>query len=145
MRHSRTTGLFTSDLGGNKSNWRQSPNTAGRHRDLTTVLTLVEQKASVPTPVEARREATVATGYVYLMKSGPHYKIGRTNSIGRRESELAIKIPVPPTTVHSIETDDPVGVEDYWHRRFDDKRGNGEWFALSQEDVKAFKRWKRIV
>lgn len=109
------------------------------------ILALVEQKASVPTPVEARREATVATGYVYLMKSGPHYKIGRTNSVGRRGSELAIKIPVPPTTIHSIETDDPVGVEVYWHRRFDDKRGEGEWFALSQEDVKAFKRWKRIV
>jgi hypothetical protein len=79
------------------------------------------------------------------MKSGPHYKIGRTNSVGRRGSELAIKVPIPPKTIHSIETDDPIGVEAYWHKRFVDKRGEGEWFALSPEDVKAFKRWKRII
>lgn len=62
-------------------------------------------------------EPKVTTGFVYLMKSGRHYKIGRTSSIGRRGSELAIKIPVPPKTIQSIETDDPVGVEAYWHRR----------------------------
>jgi hypothetical protein len=52
---------------------------------------------------------------------------------------------VPPKTIHSIETDDPIGVETYWHSRFSAKRGEGEWFELSPEDIKAFKRWKRIV
>jgi hypothetical protein len=79
------------------------------------------------------------------MKSGRHYKIGHTNSIGSRERQLAIKIPIPPTTIHTIETDDPLGIEAYWHKRFEGKRGEGEWFDLSPEDIRAFKRWRRIV
>lgn len=113
--------------------------------EAVLALCVGKEDTSTRAPADKQREAKVATGFVYLMKSGPHYKVGRTNSVGRRGSELAIKIPVPPRTLHSIETDDPVGVEAYWHRRFADQRGEGEWFALSSEDVSAFKRWKRIV
>jgi hypothetical protein len=114
------------------------------HADHDDVLALLGSRAAVTTRI-ANREEKVATGFVYLMKSGRHHKIGRTVSVGSRERQLAIKIPVPPTTVHTIETDDPSGVEAYWHRRFADKRGEGEWFDLSPNDIKAFKRWKRIV
>jgi hypothetical protein len=83
-----------------------------------------------------------AFGVVYLMKSGRSYKIGRSNSAGRREYELAIQLPKRAILIHAIKTDDPCGIEAYWHKRFGAKRQNGEWFALDVADVKAFKRRK---
>jgi len=81
-------------------------------------------------------------GFVYLIKSGRFYKVGRSNSAGRREYELAIQLPEKAIKVHTIRTDDPIGIEEYWHKRFDSKRKNGEWFALESSDVAAFRRRK---
>jgi hypothetical protein len=81
-------------------------------------------------------------GYVYLLKSGRFYKVGRSNAVGRRERELAIQLPEKAQVVHSIKTDDPGGIEFYWHRRFQDRRKNGEWFELTGKDVAAFRRRK---
>jgi hypothetical protein len=86
--------------------------------------------------------AEAELGYVYLMKSGRFYKIGRTNALGRRERELVIQLPEAAKVIHSIKTDDPVGIEEYWHRRFQDRRRNGEWFDLTPQDLSAFRRRK---
>lgn len=81
-------------------------------------------------------------GFVYLMKAGRHFKIGKANSVEARHRQLNIQLPQAAKIVHRIKTDDPYGIESYWHRRFANKRLNGEWFALSTEDVKAFRRRK---
>jgi Meiotically up-regulated gene 113 len=81
-------------------------------------------------------------GHVYLLKSGKFYKIGFSVDAGVRERQLAIQLPEAASTVHVIVTDDPPGIEAYWHRRFTEQRKNGEWFALTREDVAAFKRRK---
>lgn len=81
-------------------------------------------------------------GCVYLMKHGRYYKIGKTNAAGRREYELAIQMPEKLSTVHIIKTDDPTGIEEYWHKRFAQKRSNGEWFELDPADIRVFKRRK---
>ena len=83
------------------------------------------------------------TGYVYMMKSGRRYKIGKTNSPTRRHREVRLDLPDPTHLVHTIGTDDPTGIEAYWHKRFDSKRvRDTEFFDLDASDVAAFKRRK---
>lgn len=92
-------------------------------------------------------------GYVYLLKSklgnATAYKIGKTNDPERRVMELN-QPSNEQNLIWKIETDDPAGVEKYWHDRFELKRlyprkAKSEWFKLNSSDVKVFKRWKRIV
>ena len=79
-------------------------------------------------------------GTVYLLRSGKHYKVGRSNDAGRRQYEIKLQLPDRVDLVHAITTDDPVGIERYWHERFADKRRNGEWFDLTASEVSAFRR-----
>lgn len=130
----------------------------GKHKLLTAIIDYCKQRVGYDDIIEVCSEVSneeqtayrhekespeqEVVGFVYLMKSGRHYKIGRTNAVGRRQYELAIQLPEKANTVHVIKTDDPIGIEAYWHNRFEAKRGNGEWFDLSSEDIKAFKRRK---
>lgn len=108
--------------------------------DVLAIALAAETKPSaVPLPSESSQEVA---GYVYLLRANRYFKIGRSISFNRRSRELAIQLPEIAETVHVIHTDDAVGIEAYWHRRFESKRKNGEWFELAAQDVKAFKRRK---
>ena len=110
------------------------------HEGFEAVLTILPKPNDVQ--IDNDSDAPEDLGFVYLLKSGRFYKIGKSNACGRRERELAIQLPEKASIVHQIRTDDPLGIEGYWHRRFAAKRKNGEWFDLSASDVKAMRRRK---
>src|SRR5574341_1332562 len=96
-----------------------------------------------------QRTATrqVVNGHVYLMRygsGGAVYKIGLTDNVPRRHAQLNMMAPQDVRIVHTIPTDDPGGIEDYWLKRFEPKRleGKKELFRLTPDDVAAFKSRK---
>lgn len=112
-------------------------------QDVYELLAALEVARDEDSPKADIREAP--DGVVYLIRSGRFHKIGRSNDLGRRSYEIALQLPEKAVLVHSIETDDPAGIERYWHERFKDRRKNGEWFQLSALDVAAFKRRRKFM
>lgn len=114
--------------------------------DVAEICAKAVARRRTHTESEAIADDRPTPGYVYLMRHGSarEFKIGRTSNPIRRAGEVGIELPQRLEPLHVIETDDPGGVEAYWHRRFAEKRLNGEWFALTTQDIRAFKRWRKI-
>ena len=80
-------------------------------------------------------------GYVYLIKNIEScFKIGTSKTPNKRIKHLEVKLPFTIKTVHIFKCDDSISAEQKLHEHFK-KHGrwiNGEWFRLSEKDVKAF-------
>lgn len=90
---------------------------------------------------EARREQKRQGkhGYVYLIKAEltNTYKIGLSDNPKRRLWQLQGQADEPLTLTHTIETPDMYRTEKTLHTKYGKQRlRKGEWFHLSDEDVK---------
>lgn len=111
---------------------------------LDDVVRILESKLPVRHLTTASTKTRFVSGYVYLMRYGANgrdFKIGHSDNVQRRQAQINMMSPSDVRIVHSIETDDPEGIEKYWHQRFADRRvKTKEVFRLTQVDVAAFKR-----
>lgn len=138
--------VFSGRLGRRDEQLRRLVDYGNIHPEFSAVADICSPLIDVaPSENLPSTKTNAQPGYVYLLKSGANYKIGRSNSLGRRTYEIALQLPERLTLVHAIETDDAVGIERYWHQRFADRRLNGEWFKLSSADVAAFKSRRRFM
>lgn len=99
---------------------------------------LLKETADEDLPV---LHAPSVPGRVYLVYSHSLnlYKIGESDNPKRRLREIQASVPGQIDEIHTLETDDPAGIEQYWHRRFRGLKRINEWFDLSKNDIEAFK------
>lgn len=114
------------------------------HKEYADILSLLpESKNEKEVHNPLANTSNTKEGFIYLgvlkIDNKKRYKIGKTNLVERRSTELSLQLPEKLELVHYIKTDDMNGIEAYWHKRFTDKNTNGEWFNLSSDDIRAFK------
>jgi hypothetical protein len=111
-------------------------------RDVAEFLEATASLGSKSTAEASNRK--VVTGYVYLMRYGARgkdFKLGHSENVQRRQAQIDMVSPHDVRVVHSIETDDPEGIEKYWQERFSGRRiKTKEVFRLTPDDIAAFKR-----
>lgn len=78
-------------------------------------------------------------GFVYLIKSPYGYKIGKSVNMKQRVQLFSVKLPFPIEVIHYAKFDDYTVAESTLHRKFQDKRLEGEWFDLAPEDIEYIK------
>lgn len=91
--------------------------------------------------VQVRRKPVIQTeGFVYLLKSEVgFYKIGHAANPNDRIRTFNVKLPFQVEFEHLIKCKDRFTAERKLHKRYADKRLNGEWFHLTADDVAAIK------
>lgn len=78
-----------------------------------------------------------APGYVYFVQEymNGSFKIGKTKNIQKRMNIFGVKLPFENKLIYLIQTGNHHQTEVAFHKHFSDKRLEGEWFALSKEDL----------
>ena len=81
------------------------------------------------------------SGYVYVlqMEGHPYYKIGRTVNITRRLGEISPQMPSRAVVVMAHRVVDAWRTESMLHGNYKQKRLNGEWFRLEENDLREIK------
>jgi len=79
----------------------------------------------------------IRRGFIYILRADNNlYKIGRAKRVDERVKQLGLILPYELEIVASFETDDMYLAEKQLHNGYRDRRIRGEWFALTDFDVR---------
>lgn len=78
-----------------------------------------------------------APGYVYFVQEHMNgsFKIGKTKHVERYMNLFVVKLPFENKLIHLIKSGNHHQTKAAFHKHFNDKRLEGEWFSLNQDDV----------
>lgn len=71
-------------------------------------------------------------GYVYVLKAGDRYKVGRSRNPERRLKQIQACSPVPVELVAAVLDENAAALEARMHAIFEPHRAHGEWFELDE-------------
>lgn len=89
----------------------------------------------LPFRLQPDEETTNLDKFIYVLKSGKHYKIGITKDVKKRMGELKTGDPIKHLFVCSSFFENAGKFEKRLHEAFNDYRGQGEWFKLPAEKL----------
>jgi len=74
-------------------------------------------------------------GYIYVLRSGPYCKIGRTKNVLRRFPQISLQLPFETRLFAVFWEADMCAEEAGLHWFFNEQRQNGEWFILPEQEL----------
>lgn len=95
----------------------------------------------LPFSIQSDKETTNSHRFIYILKSGEHYKIGISKDVKKRMRELQTGDPVRHMFVCSSFSKDASNLENCLHKFFAEYkifaeyRGESEWFTLPPEQL----------
>lgn len=87
-----------------------------------------------------RQQRVETPGFIYLLKSGVFYKIGKTTDLKKRFHQIKLQLPFSVELVRSCKVPDMNEMESHYHGAFSEQRRNGEWFELTDRQIQQFIR-----
>jgi hypothetical protein len=90
-------------------------------------------------PISQRYESsTLDTGFVYFIRESGmnHIKIGKADDPEQRKKELSTGSAHKHEIVHLVKSKKPYKTENLFHCYFSEKRIKGEWFNLTENELR---------
>ena len=82
---------------------------------------------------EAEKAETKPDGFVYILRAGAYYKIGKAKRLSPRIKQLRIQLPFSVEVWNAFPCEDHTATENGLHEWLKKHRMNGEWFELPDQ------------